>query len=59
LVKLGFSHQFNCKADEGSKHPDRNAQFEYSKPRSVGQAADITVPWSKRAFNHRRDEPCE
>ena len=29
LVKLGFSRQFNRKADEGSKHPDRNAQFEY------------------------------
>jgi hypothetical protein len=29
LVKLGFSRQFNRKADEGSKHPDRNAQFEH------------------------------
>ena len=29
LVKLGFSRQYNRKADEGSKHPDRNAQFEY------------------------------
>jgi hypothetical protein len=28
LVKLGFSRQFNRKADEGSRHPDRNAQFE-------------------------------
>src|SRR3974390_999438 len=28
LVKLGFSRQSNRKADEGSKHPDRNAQFE-------------------------------
>ncbi len=28
LVKLGFSRQFNRKADEGSKHPDRNAHFE-------------------------------
>jgi hypothetical protein len=27
LVKLGFSRQSNRKADEGSKHPDRNAQF--------------------------------
>ena len=25
LVKLGFSRQHNRKADEGSKHPDRNA----------------------------------
>jgi hypothetical protein len=29
LVKLGFSRQYNRKADEGSHHPDRNAQFEY------------------------------
>ena len=29
LVKLGFSRQFNRKADEGSRHPDRNAQFEH------------------------------
>jgi hypothetical protein len=29
LVKLGFSRQANRKADEGSKHPDRNAQFEH------------------------------
>jgi hypothetical protein len=29
LVKLGFSRQHNRKAEEGSKHADRNAQFEY------------------------------
>src|ERR1700757_1854586 len=29
LVKLGFSPQSNRKADEASKHPDRDAQFEY------------------------------
>ncbi len=28
LSKLGFSRQGNRKADEGSKHPDRDAQFE-------------------------------
>ncbi|HXZ16494.1 MAG TPA: hypothetical protein VEH77_11070 [Roseiarcus sp.] len=28
LLKLGFSRQGNRKADEGSKHPDRDAQFE-------------------------------
>src|ERR1700731_2472908 len=27
LVKLGFSRQSNRKANEGSKHPDRNAQL--------------------------------
>jgi hypothetical protein len=26
---LGFSRQVNRKADEGSHHPDRNAQFEH------------------------------
>src|SRR5215510_7775427 len=29
LVKLGFSRQMNRKTDEGSRHPDRNAQFDY------------------------------
>jgi Rhodopirellula transposase DDE domain len=35
LVKLGFSRQSNRKADEGSKHPDRNAQFEYINAKVV------------------------
>jgi Rhodopirellula transposase DDE domain len=35
LTKLGFSRQSNRKADEGSKHPDRNAQFEYINARVV------------------------
>ena len=29
LIEIGFSRQANRKAEEGSKHPDRNAQFEY------------------------------
>ena len=29
LTEVGFSRQVNRKADEGSRHPDRNAQFEY------------------------------
>jgi len=29
LQRLGFSRQGNRKAEEGSKHPDRDAQFEY------------------------------
>ena len=29
LPGLGYSRQANRKADEGSKHPDRNAQFEH------------------------------
>jgi Rhodopirellula transposase DDE domain len=34
-VKLGFSRQFNRKADEGSKHPDRNTQFEHINAQSL------------------------
>lgn len=39
LVKLGFSRQSNRKADEGSKHPDRNAQFEYINEKVVAAQA--------------------
>ena len=35
LVKLGFSRQFNRKAEEGSRHPDRNAQFEHINAKVV------------------------
>jgi len=35
LVKLGFSRQSNRKADEGSKHPDRNVQFEHINAKVV------------------------
>ena len=40
LVRLGFSRQFNRKADEGSKHPDRNAQFEHINAKVVAAQAD-------------------
>jgi hypothetical protein len=39
LVRLGFSRQSNRKADEGSKHPDRNAQFEYINKKVVAAQA--------------------
>jgi len=39
LVKLGFSRQANRKADEGSRHPDRNAQFEYINAKVVAAQA--------------------
>ena len=39
LVKLGFSRQFNRKADEGSKHPDRDAQFEHINTQVVAAQA--------------------
>src|SRR5438132_6449610 len=39
LVKLGFSRQANRKADEGSRHPDRNAQFEHINAKVVAAQA--------------------
>ena len=39
LVKLGFSRQHNRKADEGGKHPDRNAQFEHINAKAVAAQA--------------------
>jgi hypothetical protein len=39
LVKLGFSRQSNRKADEGSKHPDRNRQFEHINAKVVAAQA--------------------
>ncbi len=41
LVKLGFSRQYNRKADEGSKHPDRNAQFEYINAKVLASQAQL------------------
>ena len=39
LVKLGFSRQFNRKADEGARHPDRNQQFEHINAKVVAAQA--------------------
>src|SRR5271165_5393550 len=39
LAKLGFSRQANRKADEGSHHPDRNAQFDYINAEVVAAQA--------------------
>jgi hypothetical protein len=39
LVKLGFSRQSNRKADEGSNHPDRNAQFEHINAKVIAAQA--------------------
>jgi len=39
LVKLGFSRQFNRKADEGARHPDRNQQFEHINEKVVAAQA--------------------
>ena len=35
LPMLGYSRQSNRKADEGSKHPDRNAQFEHLNAKAI------------------------
>jgi hypothetical protein len=44
LRDLGFSRQANRKAEEGAKHPDRNAQFEYINSEVVAaQAAEQPV----------------
>ena len=40
LVKLGFSRQFNRKSHEGSKHPDRDAQFEHINANVVAAQAN-------------------
>ena len=41
---LGYSRQSNRKADEGSKHPDRDAQFEHINAKVIAaQAADQPV----------------
>jgi hypothetical protein len=52
LVELGYSRQSNRKADEGTSHPDRNAQFEYINKtvvaaRRAGQPV-ISVDTKKR-----------
>ena len=44
LTGLGFSRQFNRKADEGSSHPDRDAQFEHINAKvTAAQAAGQPV----------------
>jgi len=39
LPTLGFSRQANRKADEGSRHPDRNAQFEHINAKVIATQA--------------------
>ncbi len=43
LIGLGFSRQSNRKADEGSRHPDRDAQFEHINGKVVA-AQDAGQP---------------
>jgi hypothetical protein len=39
LTELGFSRQSNRKTDEGSRHPDRDAQFEHINAKVVAAQA--------------------
>jgi hypothetical protein len=39
LIKLGYSRQHNRKADEGSRHPDRDAQFEHINAKVIAAQA--------------------
>lgn len=39
LPSLGYSRQANRKADEGSKHPDRDAQFEHINAKVIAAQA--------------------
>jgi hypothetical protein len=63
LVKLGFSRQSNRKADEGSHHPDRNAQFEYINAKVVAaqvrQQPVISVDTKKKELigNFKKSVP--
>ena len=63
LVEIGFSRQVNRKADEGSSHPDRNAQFEYINAEVLAaQAAGqpvISVDTKKKGVlrRHERSSP--
>ena len=50
LVKLGFSRQSNRKAEEGSKHPDRNAQFDYINAKVLAAQAQQLNLSSRSTF---------
>ena len=59
LPTLGFSRQTNRKADEGSKHPDRDAQFEHINARVVERLAAgqpvISVDTKKKGVLQRHE----
>src|SRR5665647_3553687 len=60
LPMLGYSRQSNRKADEGSKHPDRNAQFEHINAKAIAaQAAGqpvISVDTKKKELDRQLQE---
>ena len=60
LIELGFSRQSNGKADEGSHHPDRDAQFEHINSKVLaaqmaGQPAISVDTKKKELLGHYRN----
>ena len=59
LPALGYSRQSNRRPDEGSKHPDRDAQFEHINAKVIAaQAADqpvISVDTKKKGVLQRHE----
>src|SRR5208282_2323241 len=59
LPTLGYSRQTNRKAEEGAKHPDRDAQFEHINARVVERQAAgqpvISVDTKKKGVLQRRE----
>ena len=60
LIELGFSRQSNRKADEGSHHPDRDAQFEHINAKVLaaqmaGQPAISVDTKKKELLGHYRN----
>jgi hypothetical protein len=57
LTGIGFSRQVNRKSDEGSGHPDRNAQFEYIRrgPCGSGGPTARQFPWRKELVGNYRN----
>ena len=54
LAELGYSLQANAKVREGTKHPDRNAQFEFINARAetflAAHEPVISVDTNKKEF---------
>ena len=55
LPTLGFSRQSNRKADEGSKHPDRNAQFEHINAQVIARTGGRAARHLGRHQEERAD----
>jgi hypothetical protein len=53
LTEIDYSRQVNRKADEGTTHPDRNAQFEYINAGNWPAAMASLIWCSVRASKSR------